>query len=137
MAIIQRTLLPVINEHNPRQLLAIYGPHYCGKSSLVKQILQEQSSCVSLDGDDSSDIMYLLTISEKSAVEFLQDKTSLFIKNAHKVPKIRHLLRVLAQANNSFKEKRTIVVTSAIDLKLNHDENNLLAFNIEPCTFQK
>ena len=131
MAIIQRTLLPVINEHNPRQLLAIYGPHYCGKSSLVKQILQEQSSCVSLDGDDSSDIMYLLTISEKSAVEFLQDKTSLFIKNAHKVPKIRHLLKVLAQANNSFKEKRTIVVTSAIDLKLNHDENNLLAFNIE------
>lgn len=131
MATIKRTLLPVISEHNPQQLLAIYGPHFCGKSSLVKQILQEQSSCVSLDGDDHSDIMYLLAISEKSAVEFLQDKTCLFIKNAHKVPKIRSLLKVLATANRSFEQKRMIVITSAIDLKLNHDEDNLLAINIE------
>lgn len=131
MAIIKRTVLPVITEHNPRQVLAIYGPHFCGKSSLVKQILQEQSSCVTLDGDEHNDIMFLLTITDKSAVEFLQDKTSIFIKNAHKVPKIRQLLKALAVANQTFDKKRLIVITSAIDLKLNHEENNLLAFNIE------
>lgn len=128
---IKRTLLPALQQHDPRQILAIYGPHFCGKSSLVNNLLQEKSACVSLDGGENHDVLYLLTINDSSAIEFLQDKNALFIKNAHKVPNIRTILKCLARANKTFEKKRKIVITSAIDLKLNLEGDNLFSFNIE------
>lgn len=128
---IKRTLLPVLEQHDPHQVLAIYGPHFCGKSSLVRDVMQKHSACVLIDCDDSQDVMYLLTINEESALEFLQDKSALFIKNAHKVPNIRTILKYLAKANKAFEQQRMIVLTSAIDLKLNLETDNLLSFNIE------
>ena len=131
MAVIKRTLTPLVREHNTRKILAVYGPHFCGKSSLVNEILQERGASVSLDGGDPSDALYLRSVSEDNAAEFLQDKNSLLIKNAHKVPGISKILFALARANKASEHHKLIVITSAIDLRLNRSDDDLFSFNIE------
>lgn len=115
--LVHRTIQTMVEEATPPKAVAIFGPRRIGKTTLLRQITQGQSVSWYI-GEYLGTAEALRFHSQGDVVNALTAAPVLVIDEAHKVPDIGTVVKVLVDANEQLQNPCRIFLTSSSALYL-------------------
>lgn len=97
MSKIDRTIAAQIQSRFMQgKAIILYGPRQCGKTTLVKQIIQKNAlDCVMLNGDDDEDTSLFETVTMSRWKQILGNKKYVFIDEGQKIKNLGRGIKLL------------------------------------------
>lgn len=109
---IERDLKEELLKDTPPRAVVLYGPRRIGKSTLLEHLIN-QSSCRWFNGDLPGVAEELNFQTQGDVLNALLQSESIVIDEAHKVPNIGHIVKLLVDANEKLEKPRQIFITSS------------------------
>ena len=79
--------------------ILLYGPRQCGKTTLVKQVIESNNlDPVMLNGDDDQDVGVFQTVTASRWAQILGNKKSVFIDEGQKIPNLGRAVKLLVDS---------------------------------------
>ena len=79
--------------------ILLYGPRQCGKTTLVKQVIESNNlDPVMLNGDDDLDVGVFQTVTASRWAQILGNKKSVFIDEGQKIPNLGRAVKLLVDS---------------------------------------
>lgn len=91
----------LLQDYFPKNLfkgkaILLYGPRQCGKTTLVKQLIEVNGlDPVNLNGDDDQDVGVFQTVTASRWTQILGNKKSVFIDEGQKIPNLGRAIKLL------------------------------------------
>lgn len=94
---IKRTLQNVFSSKLFKgKAILLYGPRQCGKTTLVKQLIDANGlTPVFLNGDDDQDVNIFQTVTASRWAQILGNKKAIFIDEGQKIPNLGRAVKLL------------------------------------------
>lgn len=93
----------------------LYGPRQCGKTTLVKQLIEVNDlDPVLLNGDDDQDVGVFQTVTASRWTQILGNKKSVFIDEGQKIPNLGRAIKLLIDSRSDIQ----VIVTGSSSFAL-------------------
>lgn len=93
----------------------LYGPRQCGKTTLVKQLIEVNDlDPVLLNGDDDQDVGAFQTVTASRWTQILGNKKSVFIDEGQKIPNLGRAIKLLIDSRSDIQ----VIVTGSSSFAL-------------------
>ena len=115
--LIPRAVQAMVEAATPPKAIAIFGPRRIGKTTLLEQITQRQQTSWYI-GEYPGTVEALTFRTPGDAVNALSAAPNLVIDEAHKIPDIGTIIKVLADANERLSVPCRIFLTSSSAIHL-------------------
>lgn len=93
----------------------LYGPRQCGKTTLVKQLIEVNDlDPVLLNGDDDQDVGVFQTVTASRWTQILGNKKSVFIDEGQKIPNLGRAIKLLIDSRTDIQ----VIVTGSSSFAL-------------------
>lgn len=93
----------------------LYGPRQCGKTTLVKQLIEVNDlDPVLLNGDDDQDVGVFQTVTASRWMQILGNKKSVFIDEGQKIPNLGRAIKLLIDSRSDIQ----VIVTGSSSFAL-------------------
>ncbi len=109
---INRDLSPELLSETPDRAVLIYGPRRIGKSTLLEHLVGEEP-CRWFNGDLPETTEQLNFKSSGDVLNALLQAPNIVIDEAHKIPNIGNVVKILVDANEKLENPRRIFITSS------------------------
>ena len=84
------------NKHFKGKAILLYGPRQCGKTTLVKQLIDANGlTPVFLNGDDDQDVNIFQTVTASRWAQILGNKKAIFIDEGQKIQNLGRAVKLL------------------------------------------
>lgn len=121
---------------NSGKIIIVTGPRQVGKTTLIRQLCEEEGNYLFINGDDSEDKLLLENAGENKLRNIIGGKKTVFVDEAQRIPNIGLLLKII---HDQIKDVRVIVSgSSALDLASATNESltgRKLEYNLLPLSW--
>lgn len=112
MTLIPRNLAPIVDEATPPKAVAIFGPRRIGKTTMLEKLVGTGVARW-YNGDAFGVAEALRFQSPEDAKNALLQAPAIVIDEAHKIPDIGNIVKMLVDVNEHLEKPAKIFVTSS------------------------